>query len=32
VSKSTENDDTNEKIISDISKASWDYFTGQVNK
>lgn len=26
VSKSTENGDTNEKIISDISKVSWDYF------
>lgn len=26
VSKSTENSDTNEKIISDISKVTWDYF------
>lgn len=30
VSKSTENGDTNEKIISDISKATWDYFINRV--
>ena len=28
VTNSTENADTNEKIIADISKAAWDYFTG----
>ena len=27
VTNSTENADTNEKIIADISKATWDYFT-----
>ena len=27
VSKSKENNETNEKIISDISKVTWDYFT-----
>ena len=26
VSKSKENDETNEKIISDIAKVTWDYF------
>jgi len=26
VTKSTENAETNEKIIADISKATWDYF------
>jgi beta-lactamase class A/beta-lactamase class A VEB len=29
VSKSTENNKTNEKIISDISKVTWDYFINQ---
>lgn len=29
VSKSNENNKTNEKIISDISKVTWDYFTNQ---
>ena len=28
VTNSLENADTNEKIIADISKAAWDYFTG----
>ncbi|MBS1775699.1 MAG: class A beta-lactamase, subclass A2 [Bacteroidetes bacterium] len=27
VTKSTENAETNEKVIADISKATWDYFT-----
>ena len=26
VTKSTENTETNEKIIADISKATWDYY------
>ena len=30
VSKSTENNETNEKIISDISKVTWDYFTKNI--
>lgn len=29
VSKSNENNETNEKIISDISKVTWDYFINQ---
>lgn len=29
VSKSTEDNETNEKIISDISKATWDHFINQ---
>ena len=29
VTNSTENADTNEKIIADISKATWDYFTSK---
>ena len=29
VTDSNENADTNEKIIADISKATWDYFTGR---
>ena len=29
VTKSTENNETNEKIISDISKVTWDYFIEQ---
>ncbi|MDM1095020.1 class A beta-lactamase, subclass A2 [Myroides odoratimimus] len=29
VSKSNENNETNEKIISDISKVTWDYFVNQ---
>jgi len=29
VSKSTENSETNEKIIADISKATWDFFKSQ---
>lgn len=28
ITNSTENENTNEKIISDISKITWDYFTG----
>ena len=31
VTNSKENDKTNEKIISDISKAAWDYFIAQSN-
>lgn len=30
VTKSTENNETNEKIISDISKVTWDYFIKKV--
>ncbi|WP_406826159.1 class A beta-lactamase, subclass A2 [Pedobacter sp. KACC 23697] len=29
VTESTENEVTNEKIIADINKAAWDYFTGK---
>ena len=31
VTNSKENDETNEKIISDIAKAAWDYFIAQSN-
>lgn len=30
VTNSRENNQTNEKMISDISKATWDYFTGKM--
>lgn len=32
VTNSKENAETNEKIIADISKAAWDYFTSTTNK
>ena len=32
VSNSKENNDTNEKIIADISKLIWDYFIGKKNR
>ncbi len=32
VTNSTENAETNEKIIADISKVAWDYFTNKVIK
>ena len=32
VSKSIEDDQTNEKIIADISKITWDYYTEKSNK
>ena len=28
VTESTENSETNEKIIADLSKTAWEYFTG----
>jgi len=31
VSNSNESEETNEKIISEISKAAWDYFQGNIN-
>ncbi len=31
VSNSKETEETNEKIISEISKAAWDYFQGNIN-
>ena len=30
ISKSTEDDEINERIISDISKVTWDYFTKEI--
>ena len=31
ISKSTEDNEINERIISDISKVTWDYFTKEIN-
>jgi beta-lactamase class A len=31
VTDSKENADTNEKTITDIGKAAWDYFTAKIN-
>ena len=32
VSKSTEDDQTNEKIIADIAKMTWDYYIDKIKK